>query len=168
MLSTLLTPILPVSIRQAARALQGKTGTHNASLIFNDPEHNSGSYVEYLEKAASNPKRPKTVYMSIQLPILVLYGFHREAIALGEMLLPMIDSLWCQRMTYAVMYYLSLAYLSVLTEESEHPDKERMLDYASQTIKRLEVRTHKGHHFCPIRNLHTHSFSFTQTLLLFD
>ncbi|OAG03584.1 putative histidine kinase HHK1p [Paraphaeosphaeria sporulosa] len=128
-----------ISFRQAARALQGKTGTHNASLIFTDTEHDTGAYIEYLEKRASNPKRPKTVYMSTQLPILVLYGFHREAIALGEALLPMIDSLWCQRMTYAVMYYLSLAYLVVLTEEPEHSDKERMLDYASQTIKRLEA-----------------------------
>ena len=80
------------------------------------------------------------MYLSAQLPILVLYGFHREAIALGEQLLPMIDSLWSQRMTFAVMYHLSLAYVAVLTEEPEHPDKERWLGYAVQTIKRLEVR----------------------------
>ncbi|KAF2445907.1 hypothetical protein P171DRAFT_431291 [Karstenula rhodostoma CBS 690.94] len=128
-----------ISLRQAARALQGKTGTHDASLIFTDPEHDSGTYIKYLEKRASNPKRPKTLYMSTQLPILVLYGFHREAIALGEALLPMIDSLWCQRMTYAVMYHLSLAYLAVLAEEPEHPDKDRMLGYAAQTIRRLEA-----------------------------
>lgn len=128
-----------ISSRQAARALQGKTGTHSASLIFTDSEHDSRTYIEYLEKNASNPKRPKTVYLSSQLPILVLYGFHREAIILGEALLPMIEGLWCQRMTYAVMYYLSLAYLMVLTEEPEHSDKESMLGYASRTIDRLEA-----------------------------
>ncbi|KAJ4346543.1 Chk1 protein kinase [Didymosphaeria variabile] len=128
-----------VSSRQAARALQGKTGTYDASLIFTDPEHDSAAYVQYLEKRASNPKRPKTIYLSAKLPIMVLYGFNREAIALGEMLLPMVDSLWCQRMTFSVMYYLSLAYLAVLTEEPEHPDKERWLGYVTQTIKRLEA-----------------------------
>ncbi|KAL1597206.1 Chk1 protein kinase [Paraconiothyrium brasiliense] len=128
-----------VSSRQAVRALQGKTGTHDASLIFTDSEHDSAAYIQYLEQRASNPKRPKTIYLSVQLPILVLYGFNREAIALGEMLLPMVDSLWCQRLTFAVMYYLSLAYLAVLTEEPEHLDKERWLGYATQTIKRLEA-----------------------------
>lgn len=128
-----------VSFRQAVRALQGKTGTYDAALIFSDQEHNSADYVAYLEKRASSPKRPKTIYLSAQLPILVLYGFHREAIALGEQLLPMVDSLWCQRLAYSIMYHLSLAYLSVLVEDPGHLDKVRMLAYAEQTIKRLEV-----------------------------
>ncbi|KAF1979878.1 putative histidine kinase HHK1p [Bimuria novae-zelandiae CBS 107.79] len=128
-----------VSARQSARALQGKTGVHEPSLIFSDPEHNSEEYIAYLEKRASNPKRPKTFYLSAELPILVLYGFYREAIALGEQLLPMVDSLWCQRLTFAVMYHLSLAYLALLTEEPENRDKERMLAYIGQTIKRLEA-----------------------------
>lgn len=106
--------------------------------------------------------------MSTQLPILVLYGFHREAIALGEALLPMIDSLWCQRMTFGVMYYLSLAYLAVLTEEPEHPEKERMLGYAAQTIKRLEVCNHGGPYLCPLETLHAFLFTHlrSDTLLL--
>lgn len=108
--------------------------------MFTDSEHNSTAYIEYLEKRASNPKRPKTVYLSALLPILVLFGFHREAITIGEQLLPMIDSMWCQRMTFAVMYHLSLAYLAVLTEEPQHPDKERWLAYATQSMRRLEVR----------------------------
>jgi hypothetical protein len=71
--------------------------------------------------------------------MLVLYGFHREAVALGEQLLPMIDSLWCQRLSFSVMYNLSLAYLALLTEEPEHSDRERMLAYVAQSVKRLEV-----------------------------
>lgn len=129
-----------VAFRQAARALLGKTGVQDASTIFSDSDHDSAEYVAYLEKRASNPKRPKTIYFSAQLPVLVIYGFYREAIALGEQLLPMVDSLWCQRLTFSVMYNLSIAYLALLTEEPEHSDKERMLAYAAQTIKRLEVR----------------------------
>ncbi|KAJ4303573.1 Chk1 protein kinase [Kalmusia sp. IMI 367209] len=128
-----------VAFRQSARALQGKTGVHDASLIFSDPEHDTTTYIDHLEKRASNPKRPKTIYFSAELPILVLYGFYREAIALGEYLLPMVDSLWCQRLSFAVMYNLSLAYLALITEEPEHPERERMLTYSRQTIKRLEA-----------------------------
>lgn len=128
-----------VAFKQAARALQGKTGVHDGSSIFSDPEHDSVEYIAYLEKRASNPKRPKTIYLSAELPILVLYGFHREAVALGEQLLPMVDSLWCQRLSFSVMYNLSLAYLALLIEEPEHFDRERMLAYVAQSIKRLEV-----------------------------
>lgn len=128
-----------VAYRQAARALQGKTGVHDAASVFTDADHDPTAYVEYLERRASNPKRPKTIYYSAKLPILVLYGFYREAIALGEYLLPMIDSLWCQRLAYAVMYNLSLAYLALITEEPEHTDRERMLNYCQQTIRRLEA-----------------------------
>jgi signal transduction histidine kinase len=128
-----------IGCRQYARALQGKTGIHSAALIFSDPEHSSTSYLESLEKRASSPKRPKTIYLSLQIPVLVLYGYWREAIALGEQLLPMLDSLWSQRMTYATMYNLSLAYMALIREEPQHPEKQRMMDYVDRTIKRMEV-----------------------------
>jgi signal transduction histidine kinase/predicted ATPase len=125
--------------RQYARALQGKTGIHEAALVFSDQEHTSASYIDSLEKQASSPKRPKTIYLSMQIPILVLFGYWREAIALGEQLLPMLDSLWCQRMTYATMYNLSLAYMAVIREEPQHPEKQRMMAFVEQSIKRMEM-----------------------------
>ncbi|KAF2687868.1 hypothetical protein K458DRAFT_360637 [Lentithecium fluviatile CBS 122367] len=128
-----------IACRQLARALQGKTGTHDPALIFSDHEHSTADYIDFLEKRASSPKRPKTFYLSLQVPVLVLYGFWREAIALGEQLLPMLDSLWCQRITYATMYNLSLAYMALIREEPEHADKERMMDFVKQSIKRIEA-----------------------------
>lgn len=128
-----------ITCRQLARALQGKTGIHDPALIFSDHEHSSQAYVEYLEKHASNSKRPKSFYFSAQMPVLVMYGFWREAIALGEQLLPMLDSLWCQRLTYATRYNLSLAYIALLREEPENPEKERMMDFVRQSIKKLEA-----------------------------
>ncbi|KAF2876568.1 putative histidine kinase HHK1p [Massariosphaeria phaeospora] len=127
-----------IGAQQYARALQGKTTIDDPSLIFSDEEHSQAAYIEFLENTASNPKRPKTFYLSYLLPILVLYGYHHEAILLGEQLLPMMDSLWSQRFFYSNLYYLSLAYLVVIRERSDHPDQLQMLDFVRNTLNKLE------------------------------
>ena len=131
--------VILMGSKQYTRALQGKTGIHDPKLIFTDSEHDSAAYIEYLENSASSPKRPKTFYLSNQLPILVLYGHIQAAIILGEQLLPMMNSLWCQRMVYANYYYLSLAYLAALKERPDHPERERYLGYTQQTVRKLEA-----------------------------
>lgn len=125
--------------RQYARALQGKTEIDDASTVFTDQEHNSAAYIEWIDRTASNPKRPKTYYLATKLPILVLYGYHEEAVALGELLLPMLGSLWCQRTNYSVMFYLSVAYLAVLRDNKAHPKKERFFKHVLATINQLEA-----------------------------
>ncbi|KAF3045247.1 hypothetical protein E8E12_011023 [Didymella heteroderae] len=131
--------VLLTASRQYARALQGKTNIHDASGVFTDGDHDSAAYVDWIEKTASNPKRPKTYYYASKLPVLVLYGYSEEACALGEFLLPMLGSLWCQRLNYSVMYYLSLAYLAVLRDNKEHPRKEQMFKHILTTINQLEA-----------------------------
>jgi hypothetical protein len=116
-----------MAARQYARALQGKTGTDSASSILSDSEHNEAEYIEFLETTASNPKRPKSIYFATKLPLLVLFGFYSDAVALGELLMPMLSSLWCERLNYSVRYYLSLAYAAVLRDEPQHARKDEML-----------------------------------------
>ena len=130
--------VMLMASRQYARALQGKTTTDSASTILTDEQHDSTAYIDWIDKTASNPKRPKTYYLATKLPILVLFDFHEEACALGELLLPMLGSLWCQRLNYSVMYYLSLAYLAVMRHNKEHPRKEQMLKHVHTTISQLE------------------------------
>jgi serine/threonine protein kinase/GAF domain-containing protein len=130
--------VILLACRQYTRSLQGKTDTQDASRIFTDQEHDSPGYVEWLEKTASSPKRPKTFYLAIKMPILVLYGFYDEAIALGELLLPMLNSLWSARLHYSVMYHLSLAYVIKLRDNAEHVNKEQMLEHVHSTLKQLE------------------------------
>jgi hypothetical protein len=128
-----------MAARQYSRALQGKTRTHDASLVFTDHEHDSTAYIEYIEKTASNPKRPKSIYLARQLEVLALYGYIREAVALGEMLLPMLSSLWCERLNYSVRYYLSMCYMATLRDQPKHPRKEEMVTFVQETIKLLET-----------------------------
>ncbi|KAF2274858.1 two-component sensor protein histidine protein kinase-like protein [Westerdykella ornata] len=130
--------VLLTAARQYARALQGKTNTTNADHIFDDEAFNSASYLDFL-RTASSPKRPKTFYLSFQLPVLLLYGHIKEAITLGEQLIPMIGSLWCQRLVQADYYYLALAYLNQLREQPDHPESQRYMAFVRETITRLEA-----------------------------
>jgi hypothetical protein len=125
--------------RQYCRALQGKTNTQDATLIFSDHDHDSTAYIEYLERRASNPKRPKSIYLAMKLPILALYGHISEAVALGELLVPMLSSLWCERLTYSVRYHLSLCYMATLRDDPKHARKEEMSNFVQDTIKLLET-----------------------------
>jgi signal transduction histidine kinase len=131
--------VLLMASRQYARALQGKTNIHDAAAVFTDGDHDSAAYVEWIEKTASNPKRPKTYYYASKLSVLVLYGHYQEACTLGELLLPMLGSLWCQRLNYSVMYHLSLAYLAVLRDDKQHPKKDQMFKHVLTTINQLEA-----------------------------
>lgn len=128
-----------MAARQYSRALQGKTHVHDASTIFTDHEHDSTAYVEYLEHTASNPKRPKSIYLAMQMPVLTLYGHWSQAVELGELLLPMLSSLWCERLNYSVRYYLSLCYTATLRDEPQHARKGEMMQFVQDTIKLLET-----------------------------
>jgi signal transduction histidine kinase len=128
-----------MAARQYSRALQGKTRIDDAALVFSDTEHDSIAYIEYIEKTASSPKRPKSIYLAMRLPILALYGYITEAVELGEMLLPMLSSLWCERLNYSVRYYLSLCYMAILRDEPDYSRKGEMVIFVQETIKLLET-----------------------------
>jgi hypothetical protein len=128
-----------MAARQYARGLQGKTGTNDASSVFSDHEHNEAEYVDFLERTASNPKRPKSIYLATKLPLLVLFGFFPEAVALGELLLPMLSSLWCERLNYSVKYYLSLAYMATLRDDPKDHRRDGMIRHIQETLKLLEA-----------------------------
>ncbi|KAI4640040.1 hypothetical protein J4E93_008840 [Alternaria ventricosa] len=128
-----------MAARQYARALQGKTDSSNALSLLSDHDHNEAEYIEFLENTASNPKRPKSIYLATKLPLLVLFGHHSEAVALGETLLPMLSSLWSERLNYSARYYLSLAYMAVLREKPAHGRRDQMLKHVQETLKLLET-----------------------------
>ena len=50
------------SIKQLTRALQGKTKWQSAHTLFCDDEHNTSSYFGFIEKTASEPRRPMALY----------------------------------------------------------------------------------------------------------
>ncbi|KAH7064690.1 putative histidine kinase HHK1p [Macrophomina phaseolina] len=116
-----------VSARQYARALQGKTTFKDPEQVHCDQEHKTSDYIGFIEKRASNPKRPKTIYYSYVLTSLYRFGHYEAAISLGEMLLPMMEGCWCMRIYYSNLFYLSLAYVTVCRECPEREDRESLI-----------------------------------------
>ncbi|KAF2083487.1 hypothetical protein K490DRAFT_60438 [Saccharata proteae CBS 121410] len=116
--------VLLISARQYTRALLGKTGVKNAETIHSDHEHNESEYLAYIDSRASNPKRPRTIYLSYCLISLFRYGHLEEAVALGEKILPMMDGVWCMPIYYSNLFYLSLVYIQVIRENTNRADKD--------------------------------------------
>ncbi|KAI8938234.1 hypothetical protein NX059_005895 [Plenodomus lindquistii] len=150
-----------MACRQYARALQGKTGTAEATSIFSDQEHNEDEYVNFLELTASNPKRPKSIYLATKLPVLLLFGHISEAVALGELLLPMLSGLWCERLVYSVKYYLSISYAATVRDNPEHPRREEMLQFGNDTLKVLKA-------CCTVTDVNYKGWLYTLTGVLAD
>ena len=117
-----------VSIRQYAKALQGKTDYKSPEKILDDDDHDSIKYLEFIDTTASNPKRPRTIYLTYMLVILVRFGHIDKAIEVGEKLMPMMDSIWSMRYYYSNLLYLSLAYLSAFRSNPDYPDRAAILE----------------------------------------
>ncbi|KAL4782422.1 hypothetical protein BJX76DRAFT_358973 [Aspergillus varians] len=102
-----------VTVRQVARALQGKTGYRSADTVLNDDKHNTAEYIDFLEKNASNPDRPRDIYYALALIPLFLYGHHAKAIELAAQMEESISRLWSSRISYVVYFYSALCHLTI-------------------------------------------------------
>ncbi|KAF2147305.1 uncharacterized protein K452DRAFT_293751 [Aplosporella prunicola CBS 121167] len=128
-----------ISTRQLIRALQGKTSVRRAEEVHSDEEHRSSDYLSFIEARASNPKRPKTIYLSAVMTTLFRYGHIEEAIILGEKLLSMMEGIWCMRMYYSNLFYLSLSYLSAIRSNPAHKNRDEMRMRAEQYTEKIRV-----------------------------
>ncbi|OCL11555.1 hypothetical protein AOQ84DRAFT_373926 [Glonium stellatum] len=129
-----------VSVRQYSRALQGKTFAHSTADVLSDETHQSSAYLADLDTRASNPKRPRTIYLSYQLIVLFRYGYIKEAIATGEKLLPMMDSIWCMRLYYSNLFYLALSYIASVRENATTTtEKDKLLRFVSSSIDKIRA-----------------------------
>ncbi|EON67875.1 hypothetical protein W97_07372 [Coniosporium apollinis CBS 100218] len=134
--------VMLVSVRQSARALQGKLSRHSERAlktgdVLSDAEHDSARYLEFMDTNSPNPQRPQTFYLSCLLPVLFVYGFIAEAIDVGEKLLPMSEGLWSMRTSYSNLFYLSLSYLEILRREPTRPNKDELLQQVGSYIDKI-------------------------------
>ncbi|KAL3496895.1 hypothetical protein BJX62DRAFT_232091 [Aspergillus germanicus] len=124
-----------VVVRQVSRALQGKTQYRDADTVLNDENHNTCKFLDYLEKNASNPDRPRDVYHALSMIPLYLYGHHEKAIDLAAGMMESISRLWSARATYTVYFYSALAHLTI------HNDNPTLgyLDGKMETVLRYKA-----------------------------
>ncbi|KAF2753706.1 putative histidine kinase HHK1p [Pseudovirgaria hyperparasitica] len=112
--------VLLISTAQFCKAMQGKTRTSSADGVLNDDNHDSTTYLQEIDLRSSNPRRPRTLYLSYLLEAQYRYGHFEEAIATGERLLTTMESLFCMRYTYSNLFFLSLSYIGLLRRRAEN------------------------------------------------
>ncbi|KAF2211338.1 hypothetical protein CERZMDRAFT_85507 [Cercospora zeae-maydis SCOH1-5] len=116
-----------MGVRQYARALAGKTFYRSAPDVLTDANHSGADYVRYINAHSSNPERPLSIYMTYQLIAMYRFGHYKEALELGEKLLPMTDGLLCMRHRYSAMFYLALAIIASIRDDPDRLDRTELL-----------------------------------------
>ncbi|KAI8271991.1 hypothetical protein K4K59_011676 [Colletotrichum sp. SAR11_240] len=144
---------LLISIRQACRALQGKTRTTEPLDVMTDDQHNSATYKAWLRTNTQNGNRSILWYESIEIVPLFIYGHYDRAIEVGQACYESVQNLWSARNSRLVIFFYGLAlagrmlrrlndprlYPNDLIEETE--DTVYKLRELTKRIKEWEVYT---------------------------
>ncbi|KAI1003063.1 hypothetical protein K3495_g5139 [Podosphaera aphanis] len=112
---------MAIAVRQACRALQGKTSTHESLNIMNDSEHNSESYKLWLRENLENYDRQMFYYEGIEIVPLFLYGHYERAVEIGNSCLQLVDTVWSARNTRLVMLIHGLSLASSIWTKISDP-----------------------------------------------
>lgn len=116
-----------IATRQVARALQGKTWTDCADGVLSDDHHLTADYVSWVSTKASSDKISRTVYQSLMLIPLYLYGHYDKAIEVSNELIPILGSLWSLRNTRLVLFYASLSILAKVRQNPNGPERDDLI-----------------------------------------
>jgi tetratricopeptide (TPR) repeat protein len=130
-----------VSVQQYCRALQGKTQLQSAKTVLSDENHQTKVYLDYLNAKASNPKRPRAIYLSYYLMCLFHYGYLDEAATVGEELLPLLEALFCVRSVYSTLFYISLTHIAKFRLSSTTSEKAAVLGKVQSYVNKIKTAT---------------------------
>ncbi|KAL2834960.1 hypothetical protein BDW59DRAFT_1617 [Aspergillus cavernicola] len=133
-----------VTVRQVARALQGKTQYRGADTVLSDENHNTDEYIDFLEKNASNPDRPRDIYYALSMIPLFLYGHYAKAIELATQMNESLSRLWSARVSYVVYFYSALSHL---TMHNDNPTRG-YLDGKLETVLKYKAEVEFARSAC--------------------
>ncbi|CAK7209152.1 Chk1 protein kinase [Sporothrix bragantina] len=133
---------LLTAVRQASRALQGKTTTSNALGVMNDEQHISSEYKEWLQACTTNSERSMLIYETMEVVPLYLYGHYDRVIELSERCIARGYLLVSSRNTRLVMLFYGLA-LAGLELRQQHLPQINSEESGSQRVDRLEATISK-------------------------
>lgn len=128
-----------MAARQYARTMQGKTYNKFPASIMSDDRHSSDVYCKWVMTKASNPTNTLTIYKSYKFDCLYRFGYHREALALGEELDKNSDSLWSMRYNYTNKFFLCLSLIATLREDHTVGDREQILQRVQGYRTQIEL-----------------------------
>jgi signal transduction histidine kinase/predicted ATPase/CheY-like chemotaxis protein len=131
--------VILTGVRQYARALQGKTHFKTAATILNDEHHTTEGYYNLISSSTKHTDRPMALYNSYRLAALFRYGYHKEALELGETIIQDASLLLSMRYTYLNYFFVAICLLAAIREDPERPDREAMLERVTDYKARIEV-----------------------------
>lgn len=129
--------VIITGVRQAARALQGKTYTGSPEQMGSDDHHNE---MEYLRSITSRGATLHTLnlYHSIMLAPLYLYGHHERVIETGTSIIDNIAYLWSSRLATQTYFYVALATLSLHLDNPSRPGLEQDVELVHKYKKEVD------------------------------
>lgn len=101
--------VMLIAVRQACRALQGKTNSHDALEVMTDSDHNSASYKSWLVERTQNSSRPMLFYESFEIVVLFLFSHYDRAIDIGERCFDLLPDIWSARNTRMIILFYGLS-----------------------------------------------------------
>jgi hypothetical protein len=135
-----------IAVRQASRALQGKTlhGQSPAWDIMSDETHNTARYISWIKTTTVNSERPIWIYESIQIAPLFLYGHYEKSVQIGRKCIKNIDSMWSARNTRFLFLLHGLSLAGLVWNRAQDPhlsdtDEDGLAGQIEETVKELRV-----------------------------
>ncbi|EER26625.1 Histidine Kinase A (phosphoacceptor) domain containing protein [Coccidioides posadasii C735 delta SOWgp] len=126
-----------MAVRQAARALQGKTFVNIAEKIMSDHSHDEHQYLECLISSGSNLHSLNS-YRAMMLIPLYLYGYYDRVVEVGTEIVNNIECLWSSRFATQTYFYLSLGIMSRRLEDPGRPGLKEDIELVKKYKKEID------------------------------
>ncbi|KAL1960905.1 hypothetical protein VTO42DRAFT_5889 [Malbranchea cinnamomea] len=101
-----------VAVRQAARALQGKTYINLEGRVMSDEKHDEQQYIDHIINRGANFHSLNTYHSTMLVP-LFLYGYYERVVSIGTKMTETLHGMWSLRTATMTHFYLSLALLTI-------------------------------------------------------
>lgn len=132
-----------IAVRQACRALQGKTfvGPSPTWDVMSDETHNTDVYLNWIRSTTANSERPIWIYEAIQIVPLFLYGHYEKAVEVGTRCYKTMDGMWSARNTRFMLFLYGLSLAAVTWRKSQDPraNTDTTSINVEETVKELRI-----------------------------
>ena len=132
-----------ISIRQACRALQGKTFHDSPMDVLSDDSFNSPYYKAWLRGSQKNSDRALFFYEGIEIAPLFLYGHYASAVDLGSENLKRVDTVWSARNTRFLMLFHGLSLAGMMWNKLQDPRRTVTQASDSEISRQSESDLHE-------------------------
>ena len=131
-----------ITVRQACRALQGKTYHSSPIEVMSDESFNSALYKAWVRSSQKNSNRALFFYESIEIAPLFLFGHYASAVDLGNENLKRVDTVWSARNTRFLMLFHGLSLAGMMWNKLEDPLRQISQESDSVLARQTESDLH--------------------------